>query len=235
LNPYDAADAAPVQDRLLFDFFTTAPNENATRGQLSINQPHIAAWSALLAGMVVPTNLFGAYTILQPAGPAYLNAPGPPFTNMLGYIVQNGLNGINDTRKTFVNADGLTNVFEHVGDILAVHALSDWSPFLAGMDGTYGVSDEMYEWLPQQMMSLLRVSAAPRYVIYSYGQTLKPAPNAIVTGGAFSGMITNYQVVSEVATRAVVQVNTQVTTNSIGVISTNYSTQIEQFNLLPPD
>jgi len=27
-----------VSDRILFDVFTTAPNENATRGQLSINQ-----------------------------------------------------------------------------------------------------------------------------------------------------------------------------------------------------
>ncbi len=34
----------------------------------------------------------------------------------------------------------------------------------------------MYEWLPQQMMSLLRVRDAPRYVVYCYGQTLKPAP-----------------------------------------------------------
>jgi hypothetical protein len=35
------------------------------------------------------------------------------------------------------------------------------------------------------------------------------------------------------ATRAVVQVNSQVTTNN-GVISTKYSTQVEQFNILPP-
>jgi hypothetical protein len=229
LNPYDAANAAPVQDRLLFDFFTTAPNDNATRGQLSINQPHLAAWSALLSGIAVPTNLFGAApVIIQPAGVAYTNSP-------LGFMVQNGLTGINDTRAN-------TNlfpqqVFTHLGDILAVHALNDQSPFLAGMNANYGVSDEMYEWLPQQTLSLLRVSSAPRYVIYTWGQALKPAPNAIVAGGAYSGMITNYQVVSEMATRAVVQVNSQVTTNWNGGVptySTNYSTQVEQFNILPP-
>jgi hypothetical protein len=233
-NPYDADNAAPVQDRLLFDFFTTSPNDNATRGQLSINQPHLAAWSALLSGIVVPTNNFGAYAVISPAGPAYTNAPGPPYTNALGYIYQNGLTGITDTRNNFTNADGLVGAFEHVGDILSVHALNDQSPFLAGMDANNGVSDEMYEWLPQQTMSLLRVSSAPRYVIYSYGQTLAPAPNAIVAGGQYSGMITNYQVVSEVATRALVQVNKQMTRNN-GVVSTNYSTQILQFNLLPPD
>jgi hypothetical protein len=229
LNPYDAVNAMPVQDRLLFDLFTTAPNDNATRGQLSINQPHLAAWSALLSGIAVPTNLFGAApVIIQPAGVAYTNSP-------LGFMVQNGLTGINDTRAN-------TNlfpqqVFTHLGDILAVHALNDQSPFLAGMNANYGVSDEMYEWLPQQTLSLLRVSSAPRYVIYTWGQALKPAPNAIVAGGAYSGMITNYQVVSEMATRAVVQVNSQVTTNWNGGVptySTNYSTQVEQFNILPP-
>jgi hypothetical protein len=237
-NPYDADNAAPVQDRLLFDFFTTSPNDNATRGQLSINQPHLAAWSALLSGIVVPTNNFGAYTVISPAGPAYTNAPGPPYTNALGYIYQNGLTGITDTRNNFTNADGLVGAFEHVGDILSVHALNDQSPFLAGMDANNGVSDEMYEWLPQQTMSLLRVSSAPRYVIYSYGQTLAPALNAIVAGGQYSGMITNYQVVSETATRTLVQVNKQMTTNYPGgfmTISTNYSTQILQFNILPPD
>ena len=36
-NWVDAANSAPVQDRLLFDIFTTAINDNATRGQLSVN------------------------------------------------------------------------------------------------------------------------------------------------------------------------------------------------------
>ena len=34
---YDAVNTAPAQDRLLFDVFTTALNDNATRGQLSVN------------------------------------------------------------------------------------------------------------------------------------------------------------------------------------------------------
>jgi hypothetical protein len=109
----------------------------------------------------------------------------------------------------------------------------------------------MYEWLPQQMMSLLRVSGSPRYVIYCYGQALKPAPNGIYTGsdhnGAYFGMVTNYQVVSEIATRAVVRFGSTltnvITTNTfLGIngwvsvpVVTNNNAVIESFNILPPD
>ena len=41
------ADSAPVQDRVLFDLFTTGLNDNATRGTLSVNQSGLAAWSAV--------------------------------------------------------------------------------------------------------------------------------------------------------------------------------------------
>jgi hypothetical protein len=98
-------------------------------------------------------------------------------------------------------------------------------------------------------------------VIYCYGQALKPAPNGIYTGsdhnGAYFGMVTNYQVVSEIATRAVVRFNSTltniITTNTfyalegsssnyvqmIGWTSfpvvTNNNAVIESFNILPPD
>jgi hypothetical protein len=99
----------------------------------------------------------------------------------------------------------------------------------------------MYEWLPEQTMSLLRVGTA-RYVIYSYGQALKPAPNGTYLGatpaGMF-GMVTNYQVVSEIATRAVVRLDTMRTNAFIGTNATRIVTSpravIESFNILPPD
>ena len=61
---YDAVNTAPAQDRLLFDVFTTALNDNATRGQLSVNvgagdpspQAGLAAWSALFSGVMVLSN-----------------------------------------------------------------------------------------------------------------------------------------------------------------------------------
>jgi hypothetical protein len=246
-DPTNAFYTAPVQDRLLFDVFTTAFNDNATRGTLSVNQSGLAAWSALFSGIVVPTSLTNTYTIIQPAGPAGAPVPvGPPGLNSpLGYLVQNGTNGINDIRAN-------TNlfpqqVFQHVGDILAVPALTEKSPFLPVINAT-NVNDEMVEWLPQQVMSLLRCSSSPRYVIYSYGQALKPVQNAIVTSGPLFGMFTNYQVVAEIGTRAVVRFDSMLTnvvarTNdafgnpswySVPVV-TNNRVVIESFNLLPPD
>ena len=48
-------------------------------------------------------------------------------------------------------------------------------------------------------------------------------------------MVTNYQVVAETATRAVVRVTPVITTNPDGSSNTNYNTRIEQFNVLGPD
>jgi hypothetical protein len=246
LNAFDANNSSPGEDRLLFDIFSTAFDDNATRGQLSVNvtnsdsPPGLAAWSAVFSGVIVPTNATGGYTVIQPVGTTGTNSP-------LYQIV----NGINQTRTNFQNADGLTGTFEHSGDILAVPQLTDQSPFFNGLDRTNGINDAMYEWIPQQTMSLLRVADSPRYVIYSYGQALKPAPNGIVTSGGFFGMITNYQVVAETATRSVVRFNSQridnvyppndnnapIFTNAwINVPSmTNNGAVIESFNVLPPD
>jgi hypothetical protein len=145
---------------------------------------------------------------------------------------------INFVRAHFVNPDGQTNTFEHVGNILDVPQMAEQSPFLAGLNSN-GVSDAMMEWLPQQTLSLLRLgneNGGPRYVIYCYGQTLKPAPNGIATGGTQFGMVTNYQVTAETATRAVVQFRQVVMTNSVTrAVQTNYTATVEQFNPLPPD
>ncbi len=84
----------------------------------------------------------------------------------------------------------------------------------------------MYEWLPQQMMSLVKLGT-PRYVIYCYGQALRPAKNGIITSGPYALMVTNYQIVSESAVRAVVQVE-NANTGSPHVVLKNVSP-------LPPD
>jgi hypothetical protein len=151
----------------------------------------------------------------------------------------------------------LVGTFEHKGDILATPQLTEQSPFLNTANDyvapfnkvivgshihqlTNGITDEMYEWLPQQVMSLLRAPDSPRYVIYSYGQALKPAPNGTYLGatpaGMF-GMVTNYQVVSEIATRTVVRLDTVRTSNPTnGTITvTPPRAVIESFNILPPD
>ncbi|HTQ49723.1 MAG TPA: hypothetical protein VMJ12_03360 [Candidatus Acidoferrales bacterium] len=271
---YDAVNTAPAQDRLLFDVFNTSLNDNATRGQLSVNvgasdtnnlQAGLAAWSALFSGVLVLSNNAADAFINVAAGARGqhngslrtftwfpINPAGPGAAgSALGQIVT----GINQTRASIVNADGLAGSFEHVGDILTVPQLTAQSPFLNWRDTiqqTNGISDEMYEWLPQQVMSLLHVSDSPRYVIYSYGQTLKPAPNGINTanitlanGQPAFGMITNYQVTAEAATRAVVRfngtrLNNVVLTNDGNIVNlmimpsiTNNNAVVEQFNVLP--
>ncbi|NDH54734.1 MAG: hypothetical protein EBY24_22790, partial [Betaproteobacteria bacterium] len=143
-------------------------------------------------------------------------------SSRLGQIVAN----INGQRAVFTNLDGVGGSFEHVGDILSVANLTQNSPFLSGQNITNGITDALMEWLPQQTLSLMRVGAQPRFVIYSYGQTLAPAPNGIVTSGTYPGMITNYQVTAETVTRSVVRVEGA---------PTNAHAVVESYNILPPD
>jgi hypothetical protein len=226
-NPYDAANSGPLQDRYLFDLFTTAPNDNATRGQLSVNQTHFAAWSALFSGMIVPTNLVGGYTVVDPGGANGTNSP-----------VFQLFNNITNMASAYTTTASTGGAFTHIGDVLSAAALTEQSPFLnwsaAQSDPNGGnLNDELYEWLPQQMMSLLRVSTVPSFVIYSYGQTLAPAPNSVLAGGgAFSGMVTNYQVVAETITRT--RVDFVPTTNNDGTITGAHAV-IRSFNILPPN
>ena len=220
LNTYGAANTAPIQDRLLFDLFTTAPNANATHGQLSVNQNHLAAWSAVFSGLIVPTNLSGGYLVINPAGVAGIFGDA---NSQLGPIVTN----INYYRSVFTNTDGLVGNYEHVGDVLRTPQFTERSPFLNYVNPASATNDELMEWLPQQTMSLLKADSTPRYVIYSYGQTLKPARDSILTGGAFFQMCTNYQIVAETVTRAVVRVEDASTAHPHVVI--------ESYNVLPPD
>jgi hypothetical protein len=264
-NLTNATYNTPVQDRLLFDLFTTAFNDNATRGTLSVNvgttNANLAAWSALFSGVIVLSNNAADASIQPSAGnqhPATLAMTAFPINPAgnagLGSALGQLVAGINQTRintKLFPSQS-----FAHAGDILSVPQLTEQSPFLnwnSAVQKQNGISDELMEWLPQQVMSLLRCSTSPRYVIYSYGQTLKPAPDSIVTsGGQYFGMITNYQIVSEIATRAVVRFNSTVTnvitmsftndalgnliTNWYSVpVVTNNNAVIESFNILPPD
>ncbi len=248
-NDFDSLNSRPIQDELLFDIFTAAPNDNASRGALSVNQKHLAAWSAVLGGLLTISNITPNPTysampiqtnvVIDPAGVDQGNSPL--------YQIVNGANGINATRGNLYQNGG----FPHTGDILRTPALTQLSPFLNTSGSAqlqYDVSDEMYEWLPQQLMSLVRPSGVPRYVVYAYGQTLKPAPDGTVLSsstlpGGYNpfGLVTNYQVVAESATRSVVTVQ-PVLTNAVVFVNgqpttvpvTNYTTKVESFNVLPP-
>jgi hypothetical protein len=236
---YRSGLSAPLQDIGLFDLFTTRLNENAARGTLSVNvgagqgaDGGLAAWSAVFSGLVALTNTTTSPSISKV--PAYTNLIVSPAgvaggNSALGTIVTN----INGIRSGYRTAGGLTGTFTSVGDILRVPALTEKSPFLNWNNTDqqkFGISDQLYEWLPQQIVGLLRVNPTPRYVIYCLGQALRPAPESFVTDAANFGLCTNYQVVAEQAARAVVRVDRQVVNGT-----TNYTTTVESYNPLPPD
>ncbi|HLP75278.1 MAG TPA: hypothetical protein VK327_00030, partial [Candidatus Paceibacterota bacterium] len=236
----DAFHSRPVQDRMLFDIFTASLNDNSSRGRLSVNQTGLAAWSAVLSGVNVITNVktgpssFSTASVtIEPA------AVSPALTRIV--------NGINRTRTAAAgtNAYVFPNArFAHVGDVLATPELTFNSPYINTNNITSkpanGLNDEIVERIPQQIISLLDIDHSPRFVIYSYGQTLRPAPQSIIRSfGAFNGMCTNYQVTAETATRAVLRMegsfDPRDSNNSDPLLHYPPRVVVEQYNLLPPD
>ena len=135
-NNFDATNSAPLQDAGLFDLFTVAPNLNATHGTLSVNQTNLAAWSAVFSGLVAMTNAsadFKGYV----AAPAVASAVIPPAWRGQRQFRRRAAaewhTGINATRAATINADGVPGAFKHVGDIVRTPALTEQSPFLAGL------------------------------------------------------------------------------------------------------
>ena len=232
---YDALFTHPTNDYYLVDLFTTALDDNLSRGKMSINQSGLAAWSAVLSGVnVLRSN--NVDFIIQPAG-AYLPPTQPPkvtLVNLDGPIGPPGagpqpplvtlVNAINNVRATnFVGG-----AFPRLGDILKVPELTVNSPFIARIGGVIAtnMNDSVYERIPQQIFGLLKGGEQPRFVIYAYGQALKPANNSTVVSGAYSGLCTNYQITAEAATRTVVRIDgAPLAPRAV----------IESFSALPPD
>ncbi len=226
----DAYFSQPTNDWHLLDLFTTALNDNATRGQLSVNQTNLAAWSAVLSGVIVLTNNLN-WLPIQPAGVYDPSNPTnwPPLVRLV--------NGLNIARYN----NNPRHVFSRLSDILATPELTTASPFLNTNNlpslMNNGLNDAAYERLPQQIAGLLKGDSVPRFVIYSFGQTLKPeSTRAIVKSGPFAGLCTNYQIVAETATRTVVRFEgVQPSWGANPPVITNLHPVIESFNVLPPD
>jgi hypothetical protein len=233
----DAYLTQPTNDWRLLDLFTTALSDNATRGQLSINQTNLAAWSAVLSGVIALTNsmdangnLVSAPLIIQPAG-IYDTSDSTTWTPLVWLV-----KAINDARTNTTR-----RVFSHLSDLLGVPQLTVASPFLntTGTPSTDngGLNDAAYERLPQQIAGLLKADPVPRFVIYSYGQTLKPeGTRAFVRSGPFSGLCTNYQIMAEYATRTVVRFEgVQPYLGGVAPPITSLHPVIESITVLSPD
>jgi hypothetical protein len=193
----------PTNDWPLIEAFTVAPNENAARGLLSVNQTNLAAWSAVLSGVSVLTNITPKETVLsrtnQPQFASLIVQPDLPQFPQLRRIVE----GINRTRdQEVINNRQTIPVFNRLGRILATPELTVASPFLSTNNH---LTDAALERIPQQILSLLREDE-PRFVVYAFGQSLREAPNSLyLEAGTLNRLCTNYQVTAEYATKAVIR------------------------------
>ena len=223
----------PTNDWRLFDMFTVAQHPNAVRGALSVNQSEIASWSAVLSGVLVLSNNMPSGALgISNVVPQFQDLFIEPSSAQLRQIVD----GINQARLR-----RRTQVFEQTGDILSVPELTVRSPFLdqsSGLQQQYGLNDMAYERIPQQILSLLKLDE-PRYVVYAYGQSLKPAPNSILTSGPsqFRGMCTNYQITGEIVYRAVLKAEGDATGNPRATPPRppRVRLAVESFNIVPPE
>lgn len=215
----------PTNDWRILELFTTALNDNASKGLLSVNQAGLAAWSAVFSGVTVQTNMHPnrvqmrdiqtpepaeyGYLTIEPAGRAGM--PGYDLANpdsldnwQLAQIV-NGANGINATRSRFPGGR-----FRHLGDVLATPVLTVQSPFLNWTNSAVyrlGLDDFAVERIPQQVLSLLKADE-PRVTIYSYGQSLSPAEGSLRTDPdpiRLLNLCTNYQITGEFAAKRVIR------------------------------
>ena len=181
-------DTYPTNDWNLADLFTTALNDNAERGLLSVNQTNDAAWAAVLSGVIALTNVNGGVAIAPTNVYQFVEGTNYPFASV---------NGINYVRSTNVNG-----LFHKVGQILSVPALTVQSPFLANTPASE-ISDEAVERIPQQIMGLLKVGE-PQFVIYSWGESLRP--KNLYLSSPNNNLCTNYEITGEFLGRTVCHV-----------------------------
>ncbi|MEI7924492.1 MAG: hypothetical protein WCJ40_21500, partial [Planctomycetota bacterium] len=176
----------PTNDWALVDLFTVAPNDNASRGTLSVNQTNLAPWSAVFSGALALTDQKTG-VIIHP-------------TNVPAIFEGTGINyGINAVRNQKPN-----HLFHHIGEILEAPSLTIGSPFAGNPVTNTNITDAVVESIPQRTMSLLRVGH-PRFVIWAYGQSIKPAA-VNLSGGAYNNIATNYSIAGESLTRTVCRV-----------------------------
>lgn len=244
----------PTNDWELAEHFTVALNESSIRGLLSVNQTNQAAWAAVMGGIQVLSNATPDEIItnnilrevLPKSALSFTSMPIDPATEQMVTLLEGDtfVEGISATRARFPGG-----YFKSLGELLATPSLSisqdklEATPYLTeytfSLDQSldvqyrYAIPDEVYERIPQQLLSMVTIEDYPRMVIYGFAQTLSPAPRSrILIPGPTKGMVTNYQVTGESVTRSVVRfegVNEPLEFTDLSVDSANSFIAIPQF------
>ena len=151
LNPADAVSMAPTADWQIAGLLASLFNTNNEASLFSVNDPNPSDWQNLLNGMTALTNDVPDI-IVSRAGPEFATLTISSNSSQASEIAS----AIESARTALPG-----QVFATPGNIFAVLQLSADSPFLnvdtAQMD--YGISDEAYEAIPDQLLPLLRVDS----------------------------------------------------------------------------
>lgn len=146
----DAAAMAPVQDWHLASLLASLLNTNDFRSVPSVNNPDPNAWLVLLNGLTAWTN-----TLPDQFDVVVISSNSPQAS-----IIANAI------QSARINQPG--GFFRDVGDILTIPQLTEQSPFL---NPSSDISDEAYEIIPSQLLSLLRADSIGS-IAPTNGQTL---------------------------------------------------------------
>ncbi len=141
----------PVRDWSLAATIATMLNTNAPQQLLSINNPDTNAWLGVLDGLDVMTNVL--------AGNLGGGLPQFDFVTVTSNSAQAG----SVVASIFATRTGQSGgVFRGLGEMLASPALSLTSPWLnqsSAVQLQRGLTDEAYECLPAQLLSLVRADS----------------------------------------------------------------------------
>ena len=202
----NAPENYPTKDWELVDLFTTAINDDSARGLLGVNQTNDAAWAAVFAGVMALTT----------TNDNVIGVPLSPINDVYNIVDANSIyGGINAYRTNQPNG-----LFHKIGDILGTPALTIASPYVTNVSASL-LTDDMIERIPQQTLSFLRVGE-PQFVIFAWGQALRPKGPPYLGSGPNVNTYTNYEITGEVLTRTVCHL---VHTNGVKMVIDSYNVE----------
>ena len=165
LNTNDATLTAPTSDWQLLSGLIPLLDKTDRDDLISVNDPKIHDWLKVLKGMVVYTNStpFPASYISPQFDAEKMSERSPQARQIADAIFQ-----------TRTNLTG--GRFESIGDILQTAALSSDSPWLNCSTSDqidYGISDEVYESIPAQLLPHLRPDSLGAICPEEHGWTVR--------------------------------------------------------------